>query len=197
VSEPDRKRDGRVSRGKLNRAKIALAYAALIREGVITPTAEQVALRAGVGRRTVFRHFEDMEALFQDIARDAEAEIDLVMGKPIFGATWHEAIGNEIDLRCALYERFASLHIAAQITRYHSPSVDETQVKNAQLHHDRIRSILPAEVTSDMAVFQGLLLLMSIETWIRLRREQSLDVESALGVIRQCVFALVNRDQGT
>ena len=40
----------------------------LVRAGVIAPTAEEVAARANVGLRTVFRRFKDMESLYVEMS---------------------------------------------------------------------------------------------------------------------------------
>jgi AcrR family transcriptional regulator len=65
MSKTDKKPDGRVLRSERSRQLIMDAMAALIREGNLVPTAQQVAERAEVGIRTVFRHFNDMESLFE------------------------------------------------------------------------------------------------------------------------------------
>src|SRR5215471_20167178 len=56
-------RDGRVLRGERSREAIVVALFELIGEGVLQPTARQVADRAGVGIRSVFRHFSELESL--------------------------------------------------------------------------------------------------------------------------------------
>jgi hypothetical protein len=55
--------DGRLHRSMTTRRKIVTALETLIRAGTLSPTAEQVAVQAQVGLRTVFRHFDDMETL--------------------------------------------------------------------------------------------------------------------------------------
>jgi len=59
--------DGRALRGARNRERIVEALLELVREGELLPTAEQVSQRAGVGTRTVFRHFDDMESLNSEV----------------------------------------------------------------------------------------------------------------------------------
>ena len=59
--------DGRVRRGERSRGAIVEALHALIGAGDLAPTAQQVAERAGVGLRSVFRHFRDMESLFAEV----------------------------------------------------------------------------------------------------------------------------------
>ncbi|MEO8374286.1 MAG: hypothetical protein ABI471_03615, partial [Sphingomonas bacterium] len=61
MSENRRSTDGRRRRSETSRDKIVEAMLAIVAEGQITPSAEQVALRAEVGLRSVFRHFKDME----------------------------------------------------------------------------------------------------------------------------------------
>ena len=60
--------DGRLHRSMATRRKIVTALETLIRAGTLSPTAEQVAVQAQVGLRTVFRHFDDMETLYREIS---------------------------------------------------------------------------------------------------------------------------------
>jgi AcrR family transcriptional regulator len=55
--------DGRRQRSADSRQRILAAMRALIQEGKPDPAAEDVAQRAGVGLRTVFRLFRDMESV--------------------------------------------------------------------------------------------------------------------------------------
>ena len=71
--------DGRIRRGTENRKRIQLAFLELLRDGVHSPTAEQVAEKAGVGLRSVFRHFDDMEGLYREIGEAIGR-----MGVPVF-----------------------------------------------------------------------------------------------------------------
>ena len=48
--------DGRIQRSERSRETIVQAMLDLIGEGTLSPTAQQVAVRADVGVRTVFRH---------------------------------------------------------------------------------------------------------------------------------------------
>jgi len=57
--------DGRRLRSETSRLRIVDAMIALISETPTMPPAEAVAARAGVGLRTVFRLFEDMDGLYR------------------------------------------------------------------------------------------------------------------------------------
>ena len=63
------KLDGRLERSKKSRDLIIKAMRDLIDEGILSPTAQQVAQTAQVGIRTVFRHANDMETLFKFITK--------------------------------------------------------------------------------------------------------------------------------
>lgn len=55
--------DGRRARGERTRLNVLEALLALVEEGQLRPTAQEVAERAGVALRTVYHHFDDVEAL--------------------------------------------------------------------------------------------------------------------------------------
>jgi len=57
--------DGRVARGERTRKAIVDAHTDLVREGVLKPTAQAVAERAGVSIRTFWSNFSDGEALLR------------------------------------------------------------------------------------------------------------------------------------
>ena len=59
--------DARSGHGnRLSRSRLALcdAYLDLVREGELRPGAERIAERAGLSRRSLFHHFEDLPALY-------------------------------------------------------------------------------------------------------------------------------------
>jgi AcrR family transcriptional regulator len=55
--------DGRRLRGERTRLRVLEALLDLVGKGELRPTAQQVATAAGVALRTVYHHFEDVEAL--------------------------------------------------------------------------------------------------------------------------------------
>ena len=57
--------DGRRLRSDRSRQVIVESMLQLINDGNLVPTAQQIANHAKVGIRSVFRHFEDMEAIFE------------------------------------------------------------------------------------------------------------------------------------
>ena len=66
--------DGRLLRSERSRELIADALYELLQEGDIEPSAQKIADRAGVGIRTVFRLFSDMDALYATVNARLEFE---------------------------------------------------------------------------------------------------------------------------
>jgi AcrR family transcriptional regulator len=60
--------DGRQSRTARSRLAICEACLDLVQEGVLQPSADQIAERAGVSRRSVFNHFADLAELYDAVA---------------------------------------------------------------------------------------------------------------------------------
>src|ERR1700679_957899 len=96
--------DGRRRRSLDSRARIVAAMLELTRENSVAPGAEQVATRAGVGLRTVFRHFQDMDSLYSEIARPFEASLRAIAQRPFKGSTWQDRVIELIARRGAAFE---------------------------------------------------------------------------------------------
>ena len=68
--------DGRQARSRRTRTAVAEAMLDCLEDGHLRPSAKEVAERAGVSTRAVFRHFDKMEALLEDAA---QLQIERVM----------------------------------------------------------------------------------------------------------------------
>jgi TetR/AcrR family transcriptional regulator, regulator of autoinduction and epiphytic fitness len=60
--------DGREQRSRRTRSAIVEAWLDLVETGLISPTARETADKAGIGLRTIFQHFGDMEDLHSTAA---------------------------------------------------------------------------------------------------------------------------------
>jgi AcrR family transcriptional regulator len=183
--------DGRVKRSIVTRKKIVDALAALVLEGQLAPTAQQVALRADVGLRTVFRHFDDMDALYREITSNVNEQVQPLLLARLDGATWQERVLQSIDHRSAIYDRTAAMHLAAQVHRHESAFLAQNLMDSAALQRELLRRLLPEKVAQIAPLLDALDLALSFEAWIRLRREQGLPANQAREVIRLAVRALL------
>jgi len=191
AAAPTTEQDGRRLRSQDSRARIVQAMLALIQEGEISPGAEQVADRAGVGLRTVFRHFKDMDSLFREMSDVIASEVAAIKDQPFYSADWKGRIMELIERRFTIFERIAPLKRASDVQRHRSPSMR---------HHSRLlvkalREILervapPAEV-GDPLLFETLDLLLSFESWSRLRQEQGLSQAQTRAVMEDAIGRLI------
>jgi len=100
--------DGRERRSARSREAIVRALFELIGKGVLRPTAQQVAESAGVGIRSVFRHFADMESLFAEMhARLQAGAVPILRGDPMQGPLDRRARAL-VDRRVEFFEENAS-----------------------------------------------------------------------------------------
>ena len=183
--------DGRTTRGQANRKQIVQALIELIREGHPAPTAEMVSARAGVGLRTVFRHFKDMETLYREMTNEVDAIVAPVLATPVVGNSLHEKLMHAIERRAAMFEKLAPLQAASLVHLHESEYLRDRQASTVELQRHLLKAFLPGELVKDKALFEAFDLVLSIETWLRLRRDQKLSVNAAKKVLQRSVEQLL------
>lgn len=183
--------DGRARRSQESRQRIVDAMIELVQTGVLEPTAEQVAERAGLAMRTVFRHFTDMESLYREIARRMQAHAQPLMDEPIDAATWQQTLHKLVDKRARLYEELLPMRRAADALRHRSPFLQQEEARFARLARDVLRRALPASLAGDPDRFEALDAVLSYDMWIRLRRSQRLSAGAARRVVHTAVASLI------
>jgi len=182
--------DGRRQRGEDNRARIVRAMLQLILDGDYTPNAEQVATRAEVSLRTVFRHFEDMDRLYREIASPLETELRQLAQKPFTSDHWQGCVLELVDRRSQAFEKLAPYRRAANVHRHRSQQLAEDGRRFAIVLREILKHNLPEELHGT-DLLETLDVLMSIETWLRLREEQGLSPERAQQVLESAVRRLL------
>jgi AcrR family transcriptional regulator len=186
--------DGRRRRSESSRDKIIAAMIALVAEGKVAPSAEQVAMRAEVGLRSVFRHFKDMESLFAEMTARLARQYEMWL-VPYESADWRGQLSETIERRTRTYDRLMPFKRAADAHRHASASIQAEYVRSLSYMRARLKSILPAAIADDVLTFEAIDLLLSFETWQRLRMEQGLSTELAEAVLRAQVDRVVEPGQ--
>jgi AcrR family transcriptional regulator len=189
VSEPGSSSDGRRRRGEDNRARIVAAMLQIVQSGEIAPSAEQVAVRADVGLRTVFRHFNDMDSLYREMSEAIGAEVQAVADQPFKASDWRGRVVELVGRRGAAFEKIGPFRKAADAFRHRSRFLGDDAHKLSK----RLREILERVVgdTIDAHTLEALDLLLSFEAWSRLREEQGLSVEQTQGVLEAAARRLI------
>lgn len=195
MSENDAAADGRHSRSIATRKRIVTGFIELIAEGIVVPTAEQVALRAGIGLRTVFRHFDDMETLYREVGTHVSMLIDQVLQIPLKAPDWQGKLIESIQVRAPLYEKLMPFHIASHVHRHNSPFVEKYMQQLHMLECAILQIILPYSILNDRPRFEALVQALSNDAWVRLRREQKLSSDAAAKVMQMSAEALTHTQE--
>jgi len=173
------------ARTRRNRQALVQAMLALIRETGAPPIAEEVAERAGVSRRTVFRLFQDMEAVHAAAHELIQAEVTTRYPPPDLSAlTPRERIAALVDHIGNVYEFVGPVRRMAEQQRHDSRVVAERlrtgradQGRNLALAFaDLLRSHDPDERATRLSAIR---LLLDWQSWNNLRDSQRLSVKRA------------------
>ena len=188
---PDPVIDGRRRRGQDNRARIVAAMLEIVQSGEIAPGAEQVAARADVGLRTVFRHFQDMDSLYREMSHMIEGELSAIIRRPFAGADWRERLREMIARRAQVFERIAPFRRAAEAFRHRSKFLGSDYDRLVVELRTTLERELPAAMREDALRLEALDMLLSYEAWARLRREQNLTPKRAQAVLEAAAERLL------
>jgi AcrR family transcriptional regulator len=183
--------DGRRKRSEDSRARIVAAMLELVHAGEMAPGAEQVAAHAGVGLRTVFRHFNDMDSLYREMSAAIEGEIAEVVARPLKGETWQERLNDMVARRATAFEKMAPFQRAAAVHRHRSPYLEAGHDRFTSTCRAYLTAILPKNMIAQPGLIESLDLMLSFETWSRLRREQNLTARRARAVVEDVVQKLI------
>jgi AcrR family transcriptional regulator len=171
--------DGRRRRGQDNRARIVAAMLDIIRGGQVAPVAEEVAARADVGLRTVFRHFQDMESLYREMSVVIEAELVAVAERPFRSVAWRDRLIELVERRTMAFEKIAPFRQASDVFRHRSSFLRADHARFVAILREILLRELPDELAQDPERVEILDLLLSYEAWSRLRHEQGLSPKLA------------------
>jgi len=187
----DSETDGRRRRAQDSRGRIVEAMVALTQAGNILVSAEMVAERAGVGLRTVFRHFNDMDSLYREMSLTIETQFIQGLSEPLTGETWQARLRELIDRRISNFETITPFKRAEAAYRHRSRFLQsDVQRMNTWLREALVR-VLPEAIRQDASRFEVLDLLLSFESWDRLRRDQALSPDQAREALERAVAALL------
>jgi AcrR family transcriptional regulator len=177
--------DGRRERSRSSRSRIVSALLDLVGKGEVSPSAAQVAEVAGVGLRSVFRHFEDMDALYREMGEVIEARILPILLQQPEGASWKDKILDLAERRAKIFETIMPYRISANLRRFESPYLMQDYRRMLRLEGESIDAHLPEAVRGDVTGARGLNVILSFHTWRLLRHDQQLPVEEAKAVVRR------------
>lgn len=185
--------DGRRQRSERSRAQIIEAMFRLIREGEMSPSAARVAERAEVGLRTVFRHFEDMDSLYVEMAERINGEVMPKVLAPFEAQEWRERFFEHVNRRIEIYEYIMPVRVSANLRRFQSRFLMEEYRRNLLMERSALMALLPEEISGDPVLFAAIETSASFQTWRRLRQDSDLSPEEAAVVFRLVLERLIGK----
>jgi len=184
--------DGRVRRSQRSRASMVQALFDLVGEGILQPTGQQVAERARVGLRTVFRHFSDMEGLLAEIdGRVRTRALPLLRAARSRGSR-EERVRGLVERRIRLLEQIAPYKRAGNLQRWRSEFVARQHAALVRELRADLLGWLPELRRAPSELLEAFDVALSFEVWDRLRSDQRLGRQRASAALGRIVAALVN-----
>lgn len=182
--------DGRHLRSERSRSVIAKAMLELVRETGQMPTTDSVADRAGVSRRSVFRHYADVSELLS-AAYELQREDAFTRYPPRDPSQWSESerVQAFTERGTALYEYVSSVRRAAVHMSRDYPVLNDLMRDDDTLHRSLIAKLFDSSfdklnATDRITFLNTMVAASSWSAWEAMRHEQGLDVEAARDVIR-------------
>jgi AcrR family transcriptional regulator len=185
--------DGRTLRGERNRQALLNAALQMLEEGNLAPSAQEIAQRAGVGLRGVFRHFGDMEGLFvatEELLRDRGAARFTGGNRE---GSFRERLLHAVETHAHAYEEECNVFLATQAQRWRSAHLRKSYDRsNRQLRRD-LEDWLPELETLPAHRREAVDAAASFETWNRLREHQHQSVEATIDIVYDTLKVLITQ----
>lgn len=175
--------DGRTLRRTRNRTAVIAALLDIIREGNLRPSASEIADRAGVSHRSIFRYFDDLDDLRRTAIDHAFEQARPMADIPDIGSgSLDERTASLVDARLALFESVDGTMQLARMRAPSMPSIDEDIAEIAVLFKAQIaehfaRELAPAGENDRDLLVDGILVLTSYDSFTIHRRLLHNDVD--------------------
>ena len=183
--------DGRRMRSERSRAAIITATLNLIDNGNFVPTARQIAEEAGIGLRSFFRHFDDMEALMDTIDQHMRGYYEPLFVRPFKDGTLEERIEDIVIDRSEAYERLKKLMMTSQAQLWRSEVMQKNYARNQKGLRKHLEKWLPELKSQNPANREAAHAAASFENWHRLRQHQGLNLSDARKAMIVAIISLL------
>jgi AcrR family transcriptional regulator len=188
--------DGRRRRREQNREAVLDALVALFGEGTYQPTADEVAERAGISARSLFRYFDDAD----DLSR-AAIERELGTAAPLLALDVDPTLptGDKViavvEARGRLYDAVAATARVARLSAHRNPVVADQLARRRSLFRSQVAAAFAPELDALAPTRPHTLatvdVLCSFETFELLRQAQGLSRRATRAALVDSLLALL------
>lgn len=184
--------DGRRRRGQRSRRAILNAVLSLQNEGILVPTAQQISDRAGVGIRSFFRHFADMEQLFDGVDTYVRNSYQHLFLRYQGGDSLDERARNAAQCYARAYEELEMLQLSASVQSWQSEVVRDNIERAQHLLSNNLRKRIPELESLPQKKRQAADAVVSFEMWHRLRHHQKIDQNTVMSIMQDLLLSLID-----
>lgn len=183
--------DGRRLRSERSRQAIIDAAMALMEAGVLVPTAQQIAEQAGVGIRSFFRHFDDMEALYRAVDNEVRGYYEgFFIGKDRTG-TLAERILHAAECHAEAYENIKHIILTTTAQTWRSAHLRQNYARNQRKLRKDLDVWIPELEALPDSLREAVDAVASFEMWHRLREHQGLGKKASVDVVVELLSRLL------
>jgi len=184
--------DGRRQRSQRSREKILRAYWELMLGGDMNPSAAAIAEHAGVGLRSVFRHFEDLDTILRELMALIYDEVTPEFMTSLKASHWKEQLLELMERNVMIWERIRVPHTAGEIGRFKSQVLMDDYQRSRNMEISGIKAILPKDIDNYDKVLLALDASMCFSTMRRLREDRKLSISKVKDVMTMMVQSIID-----
>ncbi len=190
--------DGRHARLEHHKAELVRALLVLIRETGDVPTADVLAERAQVSRRTVFRLFDDRAALLRAMFDLMYAELLERFPFPdVSQLPFEDRITGLVDHLASIYEYITPFRRVSERQRANESLIEKERGRIQELYGNQIRAVFegvtPRSAASVASTEELLQLITSFKVWDHLRTERKHSVAESKSIVHDGLMLLAGR----
>lgn len=185
--------DGRRLRREQNRAAVLDALVKLFGEGTYEPSSAQIAERAGLSPRSLFRYFEDVDDLSQAAIECQQQAARPLLDLPVDPSASTGAKARAVaERRVDLFEAIAPGARAARVCAHRHPVVAQQLREARGFLRRQLRQVFEPELADERAVLLAAVdALCSFETYELMRADQGLSRAKTIAALAAALEALL------
>jgi len=185
--------DGRIARGERTRSSIADALYELLVEGAENPSGRDIAERANVSLRSVFQHFDDIEAVYSELITRQHERVAPFLEPISQKIPLNERVEIFIENRDSMFALAAPLRRSMGTYRgvktSHTIRRALTYIQRAQ--REQIAHSFAPELNGNEQLLLQLEVCLSFETWNQFTNQHGLSRAATRGHLHNLVMTML------
>ena len=190
--------DGRRLRRSHNRTSVLAALVELFEEGIYQPSTGEIAERAGISPRSLFRYFDDVDDLHR-----AAIEGQLELARPLLemdvdlDAPTRTKVEYLVEARVRLFETIQPAAHAGRVAAHRRPLIAAQLEESRTFLRNQVRLLFAHELRGDRTVMLPAIdVLCSFESFELLRVHQRLSRSKTVAALVAALTQLLDPDGG-